>query len=59
MGCPLDDLKDYEGSLDYFQRALRGKEKVSGKTHPDTLMTIMNVAMAYGDGLGEDKWGVD
>ena len=42
-------MKDFEGSLDYYQQALRGKYKVSGKTHPDTLRTVMNMANAYQD----------
>ena len=43
MGAALDDLKDHEGGLDYYQQALRRKEKVLGKNHPDTLMTTMNI----------------
>ena len=46
-------MKDYEGALGYYQQALRVKEKVLGKTHPGTLMTIMNMAVTYGDGLGD------
>ena len=34
-----------------FQQALRVQEKVSGKTHPDTLDTIMNMAVTYAGGL--------
>ena len=44
-------MKDYEGALDYYQQALRGKEKVLGKTHPETLRTMEGMACAYSDGL--------
>ena len=44
-------MKDYEGALGYYQQALRVQEKVMGKTHPNTLMTIMGIAGAYLDGL--------
>ena len=40
-------MKDYEGALDYYQQALRGKEKVPEKTHPDTLMTIEGMGDVY------------
>ena len=40
-------MKDYEGALDYYQQALSGHEKVLGKTHPDTLMTITNTVTVY------------
>ena len=33
--------------LDYYQQALRGSEKVLGKTHPDTLNTVTNMAVTY------------
>ena len=44
-------MKDYEGELGYYQQALRVQEKVLGKTHPSTLMTIINMAGTYTDGL--------
>ena len=44
-------MESYEVALDYFQQALRGQEKVLGKTHPDTLNTIMNMATVNKDGL--------
>ena len=40
-------MEDYEGALEYYQKALRGKEKLLDKTHPDTLATIMNMATAH------------
>ena len=52
MGVLLDEVfKDYEGALDYYHQALRASEKVLGKTDPHTLDTIMNMAVAYKDGL--------
>ena len=44
-------MEDYEGALDYHQQALRGEEKVLGKTHPDTLRTIMSMAKMYATGM--------
>ena len=38
QGIVLDELKDYEGALAYYQQALKVQDKVRGKTHPDTLM---------------------
>ena len=47
LGTVYDDLKDYEKALEYYERALKGKEKTLGKTHPQTLMTVMNIAIVY------------
>ena len=47
MGGVVMSMEDYEGALDYYQQALRGKGKVLGKTHPSTLSTIMNIAAVY------------
>ena len=49
----LYHTEDCERALDYFQQALRVQEKVLGKAHPDTLRTIMEMAILYGEGLGE------
>ena len=53
MGPILKKMEDYEGALDYYQQARRVQEKILGKTHPDTLDTIYNMALTYGDGLGD------
>ena len=50
-GVLLLNTKDYEGALDYFQEELRVLEKVVGKNYPDTLLTIMNIAAVFMDGL--------
>ena len=41
----------YEKALEYYERALKGREKTLGKTHPDTLSTVMNIANVYNDGM--------
>ena len=51
MGNLLHNMEDYEGALGYYQQALRVEEKVLGKSHPSTLTTIMNMAVAYKAGL--------
>ena len=43
----IQSMEDYEGALDYFQQALMESEKVLGKTHPDSLMTMYNMANTY------------
>ena len=53
MGIILKMMEDYEGALGYYQQARRVQEKILGKTHPDTLDTIYNMALTYGDGLGD------
>ena len=40
-------MEDFEGALDYQQQALRVQEKVLGKTHSDTLTTLMSMAVAF------------
>ena len=44
-------MEDYAGALDYYQQALRANQKVLGKTHPNTLGTIMNTVKVYMLGL--------
>ena len=51
MGALLCMTEDCEGALDYYQQGRRVQEIKLGKTHPDTLMTIMNMASTYKDGL--------
>ena len=47
MGAPLFHMEDYKGALDYLQQTLRMKEKILGKSHPDTLATVMGMANTY------------
>ena len=51
LGIVYCELKDYEKALEYYERALKGKEKTLGKTHPDTLTAVMNIANVYDDVL--------
>ena len=39
--------------MEYLERALKGKEKMLGKTHPETLKTVECIAILYNDGLKE------
>ena len=51
----IDLKKDYGGVLNYYQQALWAHEKVLGKTHSDTLRTIMIMVIAYFEGLEDLK----
>ena len=42
---------NYEKSLKYYERALKGQEKTLGKSHPNTLETVMGIAIVYENGL--------
>src|SRR5437763_1584167 len=47
----------YGDALEWYERALTGKEKALGKDHPSTLNTVHNIALVfchqgrYGDAL--------
>jgi tetratricopeptide (TPR) repeat protein len=43
----LNAIGDYRGALDWYQRALEGKEKTLGKDHPDTLSTVNKMAVMF------------
>ena len=49
FGALLREMGDCEGALDFYQQALRVQEKGLGKTHPDTVRTIMNMSNMYRD----------
>ena len=51
LGNVYQNSKDYEKSLECYERALKGSEKTLGKTHPDTLGIVMNIALVYDAGL--------
>ena len=55
LGIIPKKMEDYTGALDYYHQALRVQEKVLGKTHPDTLRTITNMANTYMGGLKDFK----
>ena len=44
-------MENYEKALEYYERALKGYEKVLGTTRPNTLMSVMNIAIVYKNGL--------
>ena len=47
LGSAHMRMGDFDKSIELSQRALRGREKLFGKSHQDTLRTINNLAMAY------------
>ena len=51
LGNNHNNLEDHKVALDYYQQAHMMGEKVMGKTHPDTLRTIMYMANTYAGGL--------
>ncbi|KAF8538700.1 hypothetical protein BDD12DRAFT_884441 [Trichophaea hybrida] len=48
VGSVLREKGDYPGALEWYQRALDGKEKTLGKDHPSTLSTVHNMALVFG-----------
>lgn len=53
LGNVYGSLQNWEKALEYYERALKGWEKLKGKVHPSTLTSVMNIAMVYIDGLKE------
>ncbi|GMH50091.1 hypothetical protein TL16_g00691 [Triparma laevis f. inornata] len=47
LGVVFKKLKNYEKALEYYERALKGSETVAGKTHPETLDIVTNIAGVY------------
>jgi tetratricopeptide (TPR) repeat protein len=47
VGISLDNMGNYRGALEWYQRALDGKEKTLGKNHPSTLNTVHNMASVF------------
>lgn len=47
LGIAFNDLGEYEKALEYFQRALEGREKALGKDHRQTLAAVNNVGNVY------------
>ena len=43
----MDNQGEYRTALEWYQRALEGKEKVLGKYHPSTLDTVNNMAIVF------------
>ncbi len=42
-------MGEYEKALEWYDRALKIREKVLGKEHPDTAITYHNIALVYSD----------
>jgi tetratricopeptide (TPR) repeat protein len=52
MGTVFNGQGEYGKALEWYRRALDGREKTLGKDHPDTLETVHNMASVF-DGKGE------
>ncbi|KAF8459221.1 hypothetical protein BDZ91DRAFT_852054 [Kalaharituber pfeilii] len=48
----FDTMGQYDKALEYYQRALVGREKALGTEHPDTLTIVNNIARAL---VGREK----
>lgn len=47
LGAIYHELKNYEKALNYYERSLKGNESLLGKTHPETLKGVGNIAIVY------------
>jgi tetratricopeptide (TPR) repeat protein len=47
MAIVFDNQGEYGKALEWYQRALDGKEKTLGKDHPSTLQTVNNMALVF------------
>jgi tetratricopeptide (TPR) repeat protein len=52
VGSTLYEMGDYQGALEWYRRALDGREKTLGKDHPNTLSTVHSMAIVF-DNQGE------
>ncbi|KAF8451346.1 hypothetical protein BDZ91DRAFT_669232, partial [Kalaharituber pfeilii] len=43
----FQDMGQHDKALEYFQRALVGREKALGTEHPTTLTTVNNIAALF------------
>jgi tetratricopeptide (TPR) repeat protein len=43
----FDNQGEYIKALEWYQRALDGKEKTLGRDHPSTLATVNNMAIVF------------
>ncbi|KAF8451347.1 Tetratricopeptide repeat-domain-containing protein [Kalaharituber pfeilii] len=48
-------MGQHDKALEYFQRALVGREKALGTEHPDTLTTVHNIGRVFKDMGQHDK----
>lgn len=47
MAWLYDKQGRYYESLEWYKRALSGRETALGKDHPDTLITVNNIASVF------------
>jgi tetratricopeptide (TPR) repeat protein len=47
MASVFDNQGQYEKALEWYRRALEGREKTLGKDHPSTLHTVHNMALVF------------
>ncbi len=65
IGVVLDANEDHEGAATQFFQALRIKERVLGKDHPDVALTLANLADTlralgrFGEALDDINRGID
>jgi len=45
----FDNQGQYEKALEFYERALAGRQKALGVDHPDTLTTVNNMASIFGN----------
>ena len=45
-------MGEYDKALEWYQRALEGREQALGKDHPSTLSTVNNMAIVF-QSMGE------
>jgi tetratricopeptide (TPR) repeat protein len=55
MALVFNNQGKYDKALEWFQRALDGKEKALGNDHPDTLDTVNNMALVFNNQGKYDK----
>jgi tetratricopeptide (TPR) repeat protein len=48
MALVYESQGDYSKALEWYDRALAGKERSLGRDHPSTLTTVNNMASVYG-----------
>jgi Tfp pilus assembly protein PilF len=56
MAVVFDKQGEYGKALEWYRRALDGREKTLGMDHPDTLGTVNNMASVF-DKRGEYRQG--
>lgn len=45
LGAAYSRLKNFEKALvEYYEKALKAKERILGKNHPSTFGTVVNIA---------------